>query len=286
MTPTTAAPPGGERARRSTPESQTVLAERHGAVMLLTFNRPDRLNAWTDELEARYFALLDAAEADPQVRAIVVTGSGRGFCAGADFEDLNGVEAFDLSPLDRPRPRHLPLTVRKPLIAAVNGAAAGLGLVEALYADVRFCVPEAKLTTAFARRGLVAEYGAAWLLPRLVGTSRALDLLLSGRVVRGEEALRIGLVDYVVPPERLLEVVLAYAGDLADNCSPTSVAVIKAQVRRALDESLRESLDSADVLMRESFMRGDVREGVASHLERRAPLFAPLTPEVPEGRQA
>ena len=285
MRTTTAASPASGQAPGSTTGPQTVLAERHGAVLLLTFNRPERLNAWTDELEARYFESLDAADADPQVRAIVITGAGRGFCAGADFDELNGVEAFDLSPLDRPRPRDLPLTVRKPLIAAVNGAAAGLGLVEALYADVRFCVPEAKLTTSFARRGLIAEYGAAWLLPRLVGTSRALDLLMSGRVVRGEEALRIGLVDYLVPPETLLEVALAYAADLADHCSPTSMAVIKRQVLRSLDESLYESLGSADALMRESFKRSDVREGVASYLERRAPLFASLTPDVLRGQE-
>jgi len=257
--------------------SETVLAERRGAVLLLTLNRPERLNAWNDKLEARYFELLDAAEADPGVRAIVLTGAGRGFCAGADFDELQSVEAFDLSPLDRPRPRVLPLTLRKPLIAAINGAAAGLGFVEALFADVRFCVPEAKLTTSFARRGLIAEHGAAWLLPRLVGTSRALDLLLSGRVVRGEEALRIGLVDYLATPETLLDVTLAYAADLAENCSPTSMAIIKGQVLRALDESLQESLGSADVLMRESFKRGDVNEGVASYLEQKAPRFAPLT---------
>ena len=283
MKPATVAPPADERAGR-TNVAETVLAERHGAVLLLTFNRPERLNAWTDELEAHYFALLDAADADPGVRAIVVTGSGRGFCGGADFAELQDVEAFDLSPLDRPRPRVRPLTVGKPLIAAINGAAAGLGLVEALYADVRFCVPEAKLTTSFARRGLIAEYGAAWLLPRLVGTSRALDLLLSGRVVRGEEALRIGLVDYLAPPETLLEVALNYAADLADNCSPTSMAVIKGQVRRALDESLHESLGSADTLMRESFMRSDVKEGVASYLEHRAPSFASLTPDASKGQ--
>jgi len=257
--------------------SDTVLADRHGAVLLLTLNRPERLNAWNNELEARYFELLDAAEADPEVRAIVLTGAGRGFCAGADFDELQSEQAFDLSLLDRPRPRVLPLTLRKPLIAAINGAAAGLGLMEALFADVRFCVPEAKLTTAFARRGLIAEYGAAWLLPRLLGPSRALDLLLSGRVVRGEEAFRIGLVDHLATPETLLNETLAYAADLAENCSPTSMAIIKDQVRRALDEPLQESLESAEVLMREAFERGDVKEGVTSYLGKRAPRFAPLT---------
>ena len=256
---------------------ETVLAERRGAVLLLTLNRPERFNAWNDELEVRYFTLLDAAEADPAVRAVVLTGAGRGFCAGADLDELQRVEASTVSSLGRSRPRVRPLTLRKPLIAAINGAAAGLGLVEALFADVRFCIPQAKLTTSFARRGLIAEYGAAWLLPRLIGTSRAMDLLLSGRVVRGEEALRIGLVDHLATSDTLLDVALAYAADLAENCSPISMTVIKDQVRQALDESLYESLARADVLMRQSFERGEVKEGVASYREQRAPRFAPLT---------
>lgn len=256
--------------------SDTVLAERQGRVLLLTLNRPERLNAWNDELEARYFDLLDIAEMDPDVRVVVVTGAGRGFCAGADFDALQEVEPSDLSALDRPRPRVLPLALSKPLIVAINGSAAGLGLVEALFADVRFCVPEAKLTTAFVRRGLIAEYGAAWLLPRLIGTSRALDLLMSGRIVRGDEALRIGLVDYLEPPETLLKATIAYATDLAENCSPTSMAVIKHQVRHALDSPLEVALEEADVLMRESFQRPDVAEGVESFLEKRAPNFAPM----------
>ena len=178
--------------------SELVLAERRGPVLVLTLNRPERLNAWTDALEECYYDRLDAAEDDPEVRAIVVTGAGRGFCAGADMGDLEqGAGGADVEAVlrNRPRPRAFPLTVRKPLIAAINGAAAGLGLVEALYCDMRFATPEAKLTTAFARRGLVAEYGMSWLLPRLVGYSTALDLLLSGRVVLGEEALRLRLVD-------------------------------------------------------------------------------------------
>jgi enoyl-CoA hydratase/carnithine racemase len=254
--------------------SDTVLAQRHGGVLLLTLNRPLRLNAWNAELERRYLELLAGAEADPDVRAIVLTGAGRGFCAGADLDELRGVDTLDPADLDG---RRLVLpTLRTPLIAAINGAAAGLGLVVALSADVRFCVPEAKLTTAFARRGLIAEYGVAWVLPRLVGTSRALDLLLSGRVVRGEEAARIGLVDHLATPATLVDAALAYAADLAENCSPTSMAIMKDQVRAALDEPFDVSLDRSDVLMREAFRRTDVKEGVTAHLEKRAPRFAPL----------
>ncbi|MGH3389905.1 MAG: enoyl-CoA hydratase-related protein [Actinomadura sp.] len=259
-------------------EQTSVLAERRGPVLLLTFNRPDRLNAWTDELEERYFAHLDAAEADPDIGAIVITGAGRGFCAGADLDNLANADRSDPSAFERPRPRHFPLTLRKPLIAAINGAAAGLGLVEALYCDVRFCVPQAKLTTAFVRRGLIAEYGIAWLLPRLVGTSRALDLLVSGRVVLGERAYAMGLVDELAAPEDLLDTAVGYARDLAENCSPTSIAVIKRQVYRALETDLATALDEAQQEMIGSFGRPDVSEGVASFQERRPPSFAPLGP--------
>jgi enoyl-CoA hydratase/carnithine racemase len=255
---------------------ENVLGEMRGAVLVVTLNRPDRLNAWNDELEDRYFELLDEAEADPEVRAVVVTGAGRGFCAGADMDILEQASGTAMTPFERPRPRTRPLELRKPLIAAINGAAAGLGLVETLYCDVRFAVPEAKFTTAFVRRGLIAEYGCAWLLPRIVGTSRALDLLMSGRVVLGAEAHEFGLVDFLESPEGLLDAAVAYAADLAQNCSPTSMAVIKGQVHRALNSSLDQALHEAQEQMRESFSRPDVKEGVASYLERRQPEFPPL----------
>jgi enoyl-CoA hydratase/carnithine racemase len=259
-------------------EQASVLAERRGPVLLLTFNRPDRLNAWTDELEERYFAHLDAAEADPDVRAVVITGAGRGFCAGADLDNLRNVDPGDASRFERPRPRSFPLTLRKPLIAAINGAAAGLGLVEALYCDVRFCVPRAKLTTAFVRRGLIAEYGIAWLLPRLVGTSRALDLLMSGRVVLGEQAHAMGLVDELAAPEDIVDAAVGYARDLAEHCSPTSMAVIKRQVYQALDTDLTMAIEDSQHEMVASFRRSDVVEGVKSFEEGRPPAFAPLDP--------
>ncbi len=257
-----------------------VLAERRGGVLVLTLNRPDRLNAWNDALEARYFEHLDAAEDDPDIRAIVVTGAGRGFCAGADMDDLQQAGEADLEAAlrNRPRPRTFPMTVRKPMIAAINGAAAGLGLVEALYCDLRFATPEAKLTTAFVRRGLIAEYGCSWILPRLVGPSAALDLLLSGRVVRGEEALRIGLVDRLVEAERVVDAAVEYAADLAANCSPASMASIKAQVQADLDRPFADAVAAADELMLESFTRPDVTEGVASYVEQRPPAFPSLSP--------
>jgi enoyl-CoA hydratase/carnithine racemase len=262
--------------------ADTVLDERRGGVLVLTLNRPERLNAWTNVLENRYFELLDDAEADPDVKAIVLTGAGRGFCSGADLADLQVASSSrDLSAADtqeRRRPRSFPYTMRKPLIAAINGAAVGLGLVEALYCDVRFATPEAKLIAVFVRRGLIAEYGISWLLPRIVGQSRALDVLLSGRIVLGDEAHRIGLVDHLCPPEALLDEAVAYAEDLATNCSPTSMAVIKAQVRRDLDQPFEAATQDSERLVIESFRRADAEEGVVSFLERRPPDFPPLAP--------
>lgn len=257
--------------------ADVVLAERRGPVLLLILNRPDTLNAWNNALEDRYFDLLDQADADPDVRAIVVTGAGRGFCSGADMNDLQQVDRLDENGLPmRSRPKSHPLSVRKPLIAAINGAAAGLGLVEALFCDVRFAAAGAKLTTSFARRGLIAEYGAAWLLPRLVGQSRALDLLVSGRVVRAEEGLQMGLVDHVVDRDQVVDAAVAYAQDLATHCSPWAMSTIKRQVYASMETSLAEASTEADRLMQVSLLGPDVREGVLSYLEGRPPAFPGL----------
>jgi enoyl-CoA hydratase/carnithine racemase len=264
--------------------TETVLAERRGGVLILTLNRPDRLNAWTTPLENRYFELLDQAEAEPDIKAIVLTGAGRGFCSGADMDDLHvagssrDLRGAGVGVLDRERPRNFPYTIRKPLIAAINGAAVGLGLVEALYCDIRFAAPTAKLGAAFVRRGLIAEYGISWLLPRIVGQSRALDVLLSGRIVLGEEAHQMGLVDRLCSPETLLDDAISFAEELAVNCSPTSMAVIKGQVQRHLDLGLAAALDDSDRLLLESFERDDAAEGIASFLEKRPPAFPPLAP--------
>lgn len=267
----------------ATPGGQLVLSERRGPVLVLTLNRPERLNAWTNELEDKYFDLLEAAESDSEVRAIVVTGGGRGFCAGADLKALSGVPDADNAEIDRVRPRHLPLLVRKPLIAAVNGPAVGLGFVEAMYCDVRFASPDAVFATTFSRLGLVAEYGVSWLLPQIVGRSRALDLLMSARRVRGEEAHRIGLVDHLVPAEELLDAAVAYATELATACSPWAMATIKDQVSQDAESTFLEAADRADNLMRVSFRGADILEGLTSFAERRPPVFQSLPQRQLEG---
>ncbi|HEV3034180.1 MAG TPA: enoyl-CoA hydratase [Solirubrobacteraceae bacterium] len=260
-------------------QSEVVQMQIDDSVALLTLNRPERLNAWTAEMEHAYFAMLEQCARDEDVRVIVVTGAGRGFCSGADMQQLqalgDGTLSADADAGER-RPQTFPLSISKPIIAAVNGACAGIGLVQALMCDIRFAAEGAKLTTAFARRGLIAEHGISWILPRLVGPARALDLLLSGRVVFAEEAQTLGLVNRVLAPDRLLDAALDYAHELVVNCSPASMATIKRQVYADLQRDLPGALADADKLMLASFAAPDFVEGVTSFVERRDPRFAAL----------
>jgi enoyl-CoA hydratase/carnithine racemase len=256
-------------------DEPVVLAEHRDGVLVLTLNRPERLNAWTWELEERYFGLLADADADPDVRAIVVTGAGRGFCAGGDIDELED-QATGGEADAHPR-MSFPLSVHKPMIAAINGPCAGVGFVQAVYCDVRFAAADAKLTTSFARRGLSAEYGIAWVLPRLIGRGRANDLLLSGRVFTGEEAGRIGLVEYVTSREQVLDEAIAYARQIATYCSPSAVADIKRQIREAASSEFGTSYEQAEADLTIASRRPDFAEGIDSFIERRAPRFPPLS---------
>ena len=255
------------------PSDAEVLAERRGGVLLLTLNRPDRLNAWTPPMQERYFDLLEQADEDPDVRAIVLTGAGRGFSAGAD---ISGLAELTGDTYEGPsRSWSLPIDLGTPVISAINGPCAGLGLVAALFTDVRFAAEDAKFTTAFSRRGLIAEYGISWLLPKLVGVSRALDLLLSARTLRGTEAAELGLVDRVLAKEQVLDAALEYAHTLATECSPTSMAEIKQQIYTGLDCGLPAATADAERRMRAALSRSDSEEGVRSYMEGRSPQFPP-----------
>jgi enoyl-CoA hydratase/carnithine racemase len=261
--------------------TDVVLKDISDGVAVLTLNRPDRLNAWTQEMERTYFSALQECGESAEVRVIVVTGAGRGFCAGADMQDLQDlgegtIDTDAAAHAQERRPQSFPHTIEKPIIAAINGPCAGIGLVQALMCDIRFAAAGAKLTTAFARRGLVAEHGISWILPRLIGPARALDLLLSGRVVLAEEAQALGLVNRVLPAEQLLTETVEYARELAVNCSPASMATMKRQVYADLALALPGALEKADRLMLESFAAPDFVEGVASFIERRDPHFAAL----------
>lgn len=256
-------------------DESDALYEASEGIATITLNRPQKLNAWTEAMDAAVREGVARAEADAAVRVIVLTGAGRGFCAGADMGRLSNISSG--------APAHRPTTdpgryaifpaVSKPVIAAVNGPCAGLGLVLALYADIRIAGSEAMFTTAFARRGLVAEYGIAWILPRLVGTAAALDLLLSAREVRAEEALALGLVNRVVEAAALPAATREYARILADRNSPRSMRVMKRQVWDALSQDLGTALRRADEEMRGSFDSEDFREGVRHFVEKRPPAF-------------
>jgi len=254
-------------------------------VAVLTLNRPERMNGWGGGLATAFYSHLDDAEADPAVRAIVVTGKGRAFCAGADMGDLTTISnstvdsagATDVSKLVGARHPHFVTTLRKPVIAAINGGCAGIGLTLALVCDVRFAADGAKFTTSFVRRGLIAEYGVSWILPRVVGWGAALDLLLSGRVFYADEAAELGLVKEVVPLDQLLPRAIAYAEDIATNCAPSSLAVIKQQVYADAMRDVFEASAVAEKLMHESMLRPDFIEGITSFFEKRPPNFPPLS---------
>ena len=246
-------------------------------VLLLTLNRPEKHNAWTLDMELRYNELFDRARLDPSVRAVVLTGAGRSFCPGMDMSVLDAASSGAKPwPTDQLPPRNRPLDLPKPVVAAVNGACAGIGFIQALMCDVRFAVPNAKFAAAFSRRGLMAEDGVSWLLPRIVGYGRASDLLLSSRPVLGTEALEMGLVNRLVEPEELLPAALAYAAELAKLSSPYAMSLIK---RQLLDDQARgffEGRDDARALLKVTKQASDYREGVLSFIERRPPRFGGL----------
>jgi enoyl-CoA hydratase/carnithine racemase len=258
-------------------DTDDILYSVADKVATVTLNRPDKMNAWSPDMERAFRAAIDRAAADDEARAIVVTGAGKGFCAGADLSP---------GPDGKPRPRIVPpfsaddfgqrysylLGVPKPIIAAINGACAGVGLCLALYADMRYMAEGAKMTTAFVRRGLIAEHGSAWMLPRLIGTQNAMDLLLTGRTVDAAEAERLGLVR-MLPREGFLEAVQAVAAEMAALSSPRAMALIKRQVYLGYAQSLAAATQLSNEEQQKCFTSEDYAEGVASFREKRPPAF-------------
>jgi enoyl-CoA hydratase/carnithine racemase len=254
-------------------------------VATITLNRPERMNAWSTVMEAETRAAFALAVADDDVRAIVLTATGKGFCVGADVSAIatRGAERPTYAGVTPPPGEEPPtedfarrysymLNIGKPVIAGINGAVAGVGFCLTLFCDLRFMAAGTKLSTAFARRGLVAEHGSAWMLPRLIGPMNAADLLLSGRSITAEEAAGMGLVR-VLPADGFGAAVQAYAADLANNCSPRSMRVIKRQVTLAPFQTLSEAVEMAEVEQDATRGTEDRREGVAAFLEKRKPNF-------------
>ena len=256
---------GSAVAERPTASSAPVLYQVSDAgVALITLNRPERRNAWGGALTSMFFRCLEDAESDDRVRVIVMTGSGRAFCVGADMGDLNSISSTsvesasetDVTALVAEKHPYFLTQLRKPVIAAINGSIAGIGLSLALMADIRFAAAGAKFTTSFARRGLVAEYGISWILPRLVGWGVAADLLLSGRTFLAEEAAELGLVKKVLPGEELMDLTLAYAEDIAVElraqlaCCDEAAALRR---RRTTDRRHQQSGRAADARIHDAF---------------------------------
>jgi enoyl-CoA hydratase/carnithine racemase len=275
---------------------QETLYHVANRVATITLNRPDKLNAWTALMEGEVRSHMENAEQDDEVRVIVLTGAGRGFCAGADMSLLSVVaeRGPDYRDLDDQGREHLLHNegnrregvsadfqkrysyfpaIGKPVIAAINGPVVGLGLVITLYCDLRLASDASRFSTTFARRGLIAEYGMAWMLPRIIGIANALDLLFSARTIDAAEALRMGLVNRVFPQETFLDKVQESAQELASTVSPRSLRIIKRQVYEAMSQPLAEAFDISVREMMACFRTEDFKEGVAHFVEKRPAAF-------------
>lgn len=272
---------------------EEIIYDVADGVAVITMNRPETLNALTDRTQAEIRHALDQSERTEDTIGTVLTGAGRGFCSGVDMNALGamseagrrlGAAHADLA-ADPGNPDNDPnfeigaayfLGLRKPLIAAINGACAGLGFSYAVFCDLRFVDRTARFATAFSQRGLIAEHGTSWILPRLIGPANALDILWTGRKFDGEEAGRIGLANRVCEPGECVNDARAYLREIADVAAPNSLMMMKRQIYRHLNAELRPAMEESNAWMDASLARGDFKEGVASFVERRPPKFAPV----------
>lgn len=272
---------------------EEIIYDVADGVAVITMNRPETLNALTDRTQAEIRHALDQSERTEDTIGTVLTGAGRGFCSGVDMNALGamseagrrlGAAHADLA-ADPGNPDNDPnfeigaayfLGLRKPLIAAINGACAGLGFSYAVFCDLRFVDRTARFATAFSQRGLIAEHGTSWILPRLIGPANALDILWTGRKFDGEEAGRIGLANRVCEPGECVNDARAYLREIAGVAAPNSLMMMKRQIYRHLNAELRPAMEESNAWMDASLARGDFKEGVASFVERRPPKFAPV----------
>ncbi|MEA3218259.1 MAG: hypothetical protein QOJ19_4415 [Acidimicrobiia bacterium] len=253
--------------------SNTVLYEIDNGVATVTLNRPERLNAWNAQLARELSEALAAADGDRSVRAIVLTGAGRAFCAGADLEQ--GGDTFDSGRNEARRPENstplrLPHELRKPVVAAINGAAVGVGITFPLLADVRIVAEDAKISFAFVRRGMIPELASHAILPRVLGLSNAADLLMSGRMITGREAAAMGLASAAVPAAEVLPLATERAREFV-SAAPVSVAITKRLIWQNLMADIGATTKRENQLFTWAGQQADAREGIESFLQRRAP---------------
>ncbi len=262
---------------------EDILVERRGAVELVTLNRPTRKNAWTARMGAELFAALAAADDDDAVRAIVVTGAGGAFCAGADLaagESTFSESRFgDYASLEE---RTMPWRMATPVIAAIDGPAVGVGATVPLLWDIRLASDRARIGLVFPRRGLCPEANSTWVLPRLIGASRALELMLTGRILDAQAALAFGLVSRVVPHTSLLDEAIALGHELAEHTAPVAVGVTKRLIwRQLLEDDPRAAKEVEDALFRWLGTHRDVAEGIRAFLDKRPAAWTGRKGEVP-----
>ena len=275
------------------PDYAEIIYEVDGPVATITLNRPDTLNALTDLTQAEVRHALESSERNGEVIGTVITGAGRGFCSGVDMNALGAMSeagkrlgnahdelaADPGNPDDAPNYKSSPtyfLGLRKPLIAAINGACAGLGFSWATFCDLRFVDRSAKFVTSFSPRGLIAEHGTSWMLPRLIGPSNALDLFWSSRKFDGEEAFRLGYANRLCEDGECVADAQNYLREIAGTGAPNSIMMMKRQVYKHLNRELGPAMAESTVWMDESLARDDFKDGVASFVERRPPKFAPI----------
>ncbi len=262
-------------------EEVPVLSEVAEGVGLITLNRPDKLNAWSPAMRLAYFDTLDRFAHDPQVRAIMVRGAGRAFCAGADLALIRAPDAeMEAAREAESREYWFPLSIGKPIVAAIHGPCLGIGLQQAMFCDIRFTTPDAKIGAPYVRRGIVGEMGITWMLSRLVGVGAANDIMLSGRTLSGIEAGGIGLVNGVIEGDAVFNHAFAYARDLAANCSPLAMRTVKMQMYQDLMDDFTPSFARSERLLDEVLRGEDVKEGIAAVRAKRPVNFPGLDPSL------
>ncbi len=267
-------------------ELKTIAYSLEDGIAMIRLNRPHRMNAWTGRMHTEYRYVLNKADEDPKAGVILVTGEGRGFCVGADNQALEG--HIDKGGYDPGTPDELVepgqgvspdfeasfayhFGLRKPVIAAINGPAAGVGLALACYADIRFAVPGIKMTTAHGKLNFPAEFGLSWLLPRMIGLPRANDLLLTSRVFTSDEAAEMGLINFLVEPSRLLAEAKKYAAQMMASVSPGSLRETRWQVYRDLHQDVASAVRASEALIERMSTEKDYVEGVKAYMEKRKP---------------